>query len=93
MVVVRIPTPLRRFTDGQAEVQAEGATVKEVFDHLESVGQGIREKVFDDSGQIRRFINVFKNGDDVRYLEGPDTPVAAGDELSIVPAIAGGLAR
>ena len=92
MIVVRIPTPLRKYTGGQAEVEVEGANVREVFDSLESSSQGIKSKVFDDAGEIRRFINVFKNGEDVRYLEGTDTALAAGDEISIVPAIAGGSA-
>ena len=90
MTVVRIPTPLRKYTAGQAQVEVAGASVREVFDSLESSSEGIKEKVLDDAGEIRRFINVFKNGEDVRYLQGVDTPVEAGDELSIVPAIAGG---
>ena len=89
-VVVRIPTPLRKYTGGKAEVEAEGGSVREVFDSVESANRGVKEKVFDEAGSIRRFINVFVNGEDVRYLEGPDTRVKSGDELSIVPAIAGG---
>lgn len=92
-VVVRIPTPLRKFTGGKAEVEAEGGSVREVFESVESANHGVKEKVFDDAGSIRRFINVFVNGEDVRYLEGPDTRVKSGDELSIVPAIAGGQGR
>ena len=91
-VVVRIPTPLRKYTGGRAEVEADGSSVREVFDSVEAAHRGVREKVFDDAGGIRRFINVFVNGEDVRYLKGPDTSVKPGDELSIVPAIAGGLA-
>lgn len=90
MAKVRIPAPLRKLTRGMAEVEAAGATVREVFSDLESRHQGLRDKVFDEAGQVRRFINIFLNGEDVRYLRGPDTPVKAGDELSIVPAIAGG---
>ena len=90
-VVVRIPTPLRKYTGGRAEVEADGACVREVFDSVEASNRGVREKVFDESGAIRRFINVFVNGEDVRYLQGLETSVKAGDELSIVPAIAGGL--
>lgn len=89
-VVVRIPTPLRKYTDGQAEVESEGATVREVFTHLETTNQGIGAMIFDDEGEIRRFINVFVNGEDVRQRQGKDTPVNEGDELSVVPAIAGG---
>ena len=90
MVGVRIPTPLRKYANGNAEVEVEGTNVREAFDHLEAACEGIKSKVFDDAGEIRRFINVFVNGEDVRYLQGPDTAVKAGDELSIVPAIAGG---
>ena len=89
-VVIRIPTPLRKFTDGKAEIEAEGATIKEVFSDLEASHSGIHEKIFDDSGEIRRFINVFVNGDDVRHGAGTGTSLNAGDEISIVPAIAGG---
>lgn len=91
-VMVRIPTPLRKFTGGKAEVEVDGSSVREVFNNIDSVHKGIREKVFDEAGTIRRFINVFVNGEDVRHLQGPDTSVAPGDELSIVPAIAGGRA-
>jgi molybdopterin synthase sulfur carrier subunit len=90
-VLVRIPTPLRRLTGGKAEVQVEGASVREVFANIEAAHKGVREKIFDESGTIRRFINVFVNGEDVRHLQGPETKVKAGDELSVVPAIAGGL--
>ena len=89
-VTVRIPTPLRKLTDGQAEVTVEGKSVREVLDRLDGQYAGVREKVFNDSGEVRRFINLFLNGDDVRHLQGPETEVKPGDELSIVPAIAGG---
>lgn len=89
-VLVRIPTPLRKYTGGKPEVEAEGASVRDVFESIETHHKGIREKVFDDSGSVRRFINVFVNGEDIRHLKGPDTAVKPGDELSIVPAIAGG---
>ena len=90
MVVVRIPTPLRKFADGRAEIEVEGKSVREAFDSLDASCEGIKGKVFDDAGDVRRFINVFVNGEDIRYLKGPDTALNAGDELSIVPAIAGG---
>jgi molybdopterin synthase sulfur carrier subunit len=89
-VLVRIPTPLRKYTGGKAEIQAEGSSVREVFASVEASHAGIREKVFEAEGDIRRFINIFVNGEDIRYLQGPETSVKAGDELSIVPAIAGG---
>jgi sulfur-carrier protein len=90
MARVRIPTPLRKLTKGLAEVESSAATVKALFVDLDGRYAGIREKVFDEGGQIRRFINVFVNGEDVRNLRGPDTEVKATDEISIVPAIAGG---
>ncbi len=90
MSKVRIPTPLRKLTKGLAEVDGTGATVKALFADLETRYGGLREKVFDDSGEIRRFINIFVNGEDVRYARGAETSVNANDEISIVPAIAGG---
>ena len=90
-VLVRIPTPLRKLTGGKAEVEAQGSNVREVFDSVETAHRGVKEKVFDDAGAVRRFINVFVNGEDVRHLQGPETQVKPGDELSIVPAIAGGV--
>jgi len=87
---VRIPTPLRKITGGSAEVDAEGASIRELFDSLEGSYAGLKAKVFDEGGEIRRFIIISLNGEDVRYLRGADTPVKQGDEISIVPAIAGG---
>ena len=88
-VIVRIPTPLRTLTAGQEQVSAEGATVRAVIEHLEGVHPGLRDRLLDDKG-IRRFVNVYLGDEDVRFLEGLDTPLKAGDELSIIPAIAGG---
>ena len=90
-VTIRIPTPLRKFTEGKSEVDVEGGTIREVFDDVENRPGGLQEKIFDDAGEIRRFINVFVNGEDVRHSQGLDTPVKDGDEVSVVPAIAGGL--
>ena len=89
-ISVRIPTPLRKLTDGQAAVEIDGGSIRELFDNLENRHAGFKEKIFDDSGDVRRFINLYVNGDDVRSLEGADTALKDGDELSIVPAIAGG---
>ena len=89
-VVVRIPTPLQRFTQNQSEVQAEGATVIEVIDHLEKTFPGVRERLCDDQGSIRRFINVYVNDEDIRFMDGEKTDIQDGDEVSIIPAIAGG---
>lgn len=89
-VQVRIPTPLRRFTGGAEEVRAAGATVGHVVDDLERQFPGIKERLCDEEGRVRRFVNVFINGDDIRFLNNLETAVKEGDEISIVPAIAGG---
>ena len=89
-VTVRIPTPLRSLTGGQGEVQATAASVRELIDALEGKYQGLRDRLCDEQGQLRRFINVYVNEEDIRFLQGPQTPLKAGDQVSIVPAIAGG---
>ena len=90
MPTVRIPTPLRKYTQGQEEVAAAGATVREVIADLESRYPGIRERICDDAGNVRRFVNVFVADEDIRFLQNLDTTVGERDELSIIPAIAGG---
>jgi len=87
---VRIPTPLRRFTGGAEEVSAGGATVAAIVEDLERNHPGLKERICDEAGKVRRFVNIFVNGDDIRFLNNLETPVKAGDEVSIVPAIAGG---
>jgi molybdopterin synthase sulfur carrier subunit len=89
-VTVHIPTPLRKLTGNQSEVQAEAATVAELIDNLESAHAGIKEKLLDESGDIRRYVNIYVNDEDVRFLDGKDTSLKDGDSVSIVPAIAGG---
>lgn len=89
-VKVRIPTPLRRFTGGAEEVHSDAATVGAVVADLESRHPGIRERLCDEEGRVRRFVNLYVNGDDIRFLDSLDTRVKDGDELAIVPAIAGG---
>ena len=89
-VKVRIPTPLRSLTKGQAEVQAEAATVGELIEGLEKQFPGIKERLVDEGGEVRRFINFYINEEDVRFLQGSQTALKAGDHVSIVPAIAGG---
>jgi molybdopterin synthase sulfur carrier subunit len=81
---------LRRFTAGEGEVPADGASIRQVIEDLEKRHAGIRERLLDDKGEIRRFVNIYLNGDDVRFLESLNSKVKDGDDISIVPAIAGG---
>ncbi len=89
-VRVRIPTPLRQATDGVAELALEAATVGSVIEDLETRYPGIRGRLRDDSGALRRFVNIYVNGEEVRFHDGLQTSLRSGDELSIVPAVAGG---
>ena len=89
-VTVRVPTTLRTLTAGEAEIAVDGGTVSEVLDSLEGAHPGFKERILDDDGALRRFVNVFVSDDDVRFLEGLGTPIPAGETLSIVPAVAGG---
>lgn len=89
-VSVRIPTILRTYTQGESEVTAEGATLAELLTSLETSFPGIRARILDDRGEIRRFVNVYVGNDDVRFLDGLATAVAAGTQVSIIPAVAGG---
>ncbi len=89
-VKVLIPTPLRNLTNEQESVEAEGGTIGEVFADLERRHPGLNERLCDEAGEIRRFVNVYVNQEDIRFKEGKNTSVTDGDEVSIVPAIAGG---
>jgi molybdopterin synthase sulfur carrier subunit len=89
-VHVRIPTILRTYTDGASEVTAEGTTLAEVLDDLEANHTGIRARVLDDAGELRRFVNVYVGNDDVRFLEGLGSATPDGTKISIIPAVAGG---
>ncbi len=89
-VQVRIPTPLRRFTGGAETITAQGDTIAALVEDMERNYPGIKERICDEEGKVRRFVNIFVNGDDIRFLNNTDTPVQDGDEVSIVPAIAGG---
>ncbi|HXH65069.1 MAG TPA: ubiquitin-like small modifier protein 1 [Mariprofundaceae bacterium] len=91
-VKVRIPTPLRKLTNGADEVAAAGATIGELIDNLEAAHAGLKARLCDDAGEIRRFVNIYVNDEDVRFLDGRNTALKDGDEVSIVPAIAGGRA-
>ena len=89
-VLVRIPTPLRTLTKGSAEVQVKGQTVGDLVESLEGQFPGMRERLVDETGELRRFLNVYVNEEDVRFLDGKETALKEGDQVSIVPAIAGG---
>jgi sulfur-carrier protein len=90
MVTVRIPTQLRSLSGGTSEVEVEAGTVAEALKALDGAHAGFGERLFDDSGALRRFVNVFVADEDIRFLQGIDTPVAEGQVVSIVPAVAGG---
>lgn len=89
-ITVRIPTPLRNLTNNEETVEAAGSTVVAIIDDLETKFPGIKERICDESGQVRRFVNFYLNDEDIRFKDGQDTAVNDGDELSIIPAIAGG---
>lgn len=89
-VTVRIPSPLRKLTDGEAQVSVEAGDLRGVIEELEATHPGIEERLLDDDGQLRRFVNVFVRDEDVRFQQGLDTQVVDGEVVSIVPAVAGG---
>jgi molybdopterin synthase sulfur carrier subunit len=90
MAVVRIPSPLRRYTDGQAKVTIMGATVEELINNLDENYPGLKGRICDEEGQIKRYVNIFVNEDEIRTLNGAQSAVSERDEVSIVPAMAGG---
>lgn len=90
MAIVRIPTPLRKLTGGAEEVTATGKNVGELIGELERKYPGIKERICDENGTVRRFVNIFVKDEDIRFLQNLDTPLGEKDEVSIVPAIAGG---
>lgn len=89
-VTIRVPTTLRTLTAGKSEVEVEPGTVKSVFDALEAQHPGFAERLLDDDGNLRRFVNIFVSDDDVRFMDGLNTEVPDGETVSIVPAVAGG---
>jgi molybdopterin synthase sulfur carrier subunit len=89
-VTIRIPTTLRPLSGGNSTVQVEGSTLGEVLTNLETAHPGFKDRLFDDQGGLRRFVNLFVADDDVRYLQGLETPVPDGETVSIIPAVAGG---
>jgi molybdopterin synthase sulfur carrier subunit len=88
--MVRIPAPLRKLTGGKSEVPAQGATIAALMDDLEASHPGLKERLCDEKGAIRPFVNIYLNDEDIRFLKGPDTALKDSDSVSIVPAIAGG---
>lgn len=91
-VQVRIPTILRTYTGGESEVPASGSTLSAVLDDLDSSHPGIKARILDEQGAIRRFVNVYVGNDDVRFLDALDTPTPDGTQVSVIPAVAGGAA-
>lgn len=89
-IKVRVPTPLQKFTKDNAEVPVEGNNIKELIENLEKNYPGIKERLCDESGKLRRFINIYVNEEDIRFLQRDETLLKDGDEVSIIPAIAGG---
>lgn len=89
-VLVRIPTPLRTLTQGQAEVKIEGTSIGDLIERLDGKYTGLKDRLCEGDGKVRRFINIYVNEEDIRFLQGTATPLKAGDAVSIVPAIAGG---
>jgi len=89
-VVVRIPTPLRRMTNGQDKVQVESGNLAAMVDELEGSYPDLKDRLLDENGDLRYFVNIYLNGEDVRFLDGLETATSSGDEVSIVPAVAGG---
>jgi len=89
-VKVLIPTPLQKFTKDQATIECDGSTITELLDSLEQSFPGIKARLCDEQGELRRFVNFYVNSEDIRFLDGKQTSLNAGDEVSIVPAVAGG---
>jgi sulfur-carrier protein len=89
-VSVRVPTILRTYTGGESEVRASGATLAEVLDDLDASYSGIKGRILDDNGELRRFVNVYVGNDDVRFLDSLSTPTPDGTQISVIPAVAGG---
>ncbi len=89
-IKVLIPTPLQKFTQDQAEIECDGNTIDAMIDSLETTCPGIKSRICDEEGKLRRFLNIYVNSEDIRFLDGQNTGLKDGDEVSIVPAVAGG---
>ncbi len=87
---VKVPTPLQKLVDNQSEIDVDAANIQELIDNMEASYSGLKERICDDSGKIRRFVNIYINGEDIRFLQAEQTALKDGDEVSIIPAIAGG---
>ncbi|MCM8826803.1 MAG: MoaD/ThiS family protein [Candidatus Omnitrophica bacterium] len=90
---VIIPTPLQKLTNNQSEVEANGSNIRELIDDLDKIFPGLKERICDEKGKLRRFVNVYVNEEDVRFLQQENTPIKEGDTVAIIPAIAGGTIR
>ena len=90
-IVVRIPTPLRKMTNGQAKVEVDSTILGELVEKLNSEFPGFKDRLVDEEGELRYFVNIYLNGEDVRFMDGLKTATSDGDEISIVPAVAGGI--
>jgi molybdopterin synthase sulfur carrier subunit len=91
MVKVKIPGPLRKLVGGKDEIEVEAKTIKEVIEKLGEINPEIKARILDENGEVRRFINIYLNNEDIRFLKGINTDIKNGDEISIIPAIAGGI--
>jgi len=89
-ITVRVPTPLQKITGGKGEVSATGANIKEIFADMEKNYPGLKERIYSEDGELRRFINIYINEEDIRFLDSEASAVKDGDTISIIPAIAGG---
>ncbi|MBI1922943.1 MoaD/ThiS family protein [Candidatus Poribacteria bacterium] len=89
-IIVRIPTPLRKLTQNLSEVEGVGSDISSIIENLEANYPGLKERICDESGNVRRFVNIYLNDEDIRFRDGNATAVKEGDEISIIPAIAGG---
>tara|TARA_B100001750_G_C15454411_1_gene570721 strand:+ start:498 stop:776 length:279 start_codon:yes stop_codon:yes gene_type:complete len=90
-ISVKIPTPLRKLTDGNSTVSVSGSNITNIISDLENKYPGIKDRICEENGEIRPFVNIFVNGEDIRYLEGLNSKLSEDDEVSIVPAVAGGI--
>ncbi len=90
MTNIKIPTPLRKFTNGESEVKGNGSTINELINDLNNKYLGIKNRLLDEKGKVRKFVNIYVNGEDIRFLDGLNTKVNGSDEVTIVPAVAGG---